>query len=136
MKTGSRVLAVAVMLSVASLAAVAAQEKQDMPRVSIDELKTLMQKKAVLVIDVRNMVEFGEGHIPGAMNIPYGQASAQEEDLRKEKRTIVLYCACDHEASAVRAGIEMDGLGIPNIKVLTGGWHEWVKRGEKVAKGS
>lgn len=124
----------AMALVAAAVAAVGAQAVRDVPRVSIDELKGLMAKKQVLVIDVRNLVEFGNGHIPGAMNIPYGQASEQEEALRQEKRTIVLYCACLEESSAARAAVEMDGLGIPNLKVLRGGWDEWVKRGEKVEK--
>lgn len=133
MKLQTLFLAAALVLALAPAAP--AQRPPEVPRVTIDELKTLMKKKTVLVIDVRNMVEFGEGHIPGAMNVPYGEPSKVEEQLRKEKRTIVLYCACPHEASALRAADEMGGLGIPNIKVLQGGWHEWVNRGEKVEKG-
>lgn len=121
-------------LAMAAVALVSAQAVRNVPRVSIDDLKVLMAKKQVLVIDVRNMQEFAGGHIPGAMNVPYGQASAQEEELRKEKRTIVLYCACVNESSAARAAVEMSDLGIPNIKVLLGGWDEWVKRGEKAEK--
>jgi rhodanese-related sulfurtransferase len=132
MKTQRMLLAAALVLSVTALAS--AQAVRNVPRVSIDELKSLMHKKTVLVIDVRNMVEFGQGHIPGAMNIPYGQASAEEEALRKEKRTIVLYCACVNESSAARAAVEMTELGIPNVKVLLGGWDEWMKRGERVEK--
>lgn len=132
MKTRIAMLVMILTMSMVSLAS--AQAVRNVPRVTIDELKALMTKKAVLVIDVRNMVEFGEGHIPGAMNIPYGQASAEEEQLRKEKRTIVLYCACVNESSAARAAVEMDGLGIPNVKVLLGGWEEWVSRGEKTEK--
>lgn len=129
-----RQLVMGLVLAIAAAVAVSAQAVRNVPRVSIDELKGLMAKKQVLVIDVRNMVEFGNGHIPGAMNIPYGQASAEEEELRKEKRTVVLYCACVNESSAARAAVEMTELGIPNIKVLLGGWDEWVKRGEKTEK--
>jgi rhodanese-related sulfurtransferase len=126
--------AVGIALVVAAVSVASAQAVRDVPRMSIDELKTLMTKNQALVIDVRNMEEFAGGHIPGALNIPYGQSSEQEEELRKEKRTIVLYCACVNESSAARAAVEMDGLGIKNIKVLLGGWDEWVKRGEKTEK--
>ncbi|MCA1586770.1 MAG: rhodanese-like domain-containing protein [Acidobacteria bacterium] len=131
--TRFRFLAGIVML-VGGVSLAGAQAVRNVPRMSIDELKSLMAKKQVLVIDVRNMQEFAGGHIPGAMNIPYGQSSAQEEELRKEKRTIVLYCACVNESSAARAATEMEGLGIPNLKVLLGGWDEWIKRGEKTEK--
>lgn len=129
-----RRLIAAIVLVLAAVSLASAQAVRNVPRVSIDDLKVMMAKTQVLVIDVRNMQEFGEGHIPGAMNIPYGQASAEEEALRKETRTIVLYCACVNESSAARAAVEMSDLGIPNIKVLLGGWDEWVKRGERTEK--
>jgi rhodanese-related sulfurtransferase len=112
----------------------AAQAVRNVPRISIDELKVLMAKRQALLVDVRNAQEFADGHIPGAINIPYGQASAQEEALRTEQRTIVIYCACVNESSAARAAVEFVGLGIPQPKALLGGWDEWVKRRETIEK--
>jgi rhodanese-related sulfurtransferase len=127
--------AVAVALVLAGFGvSVGAQAVRNVPRISIDELKGLMAKKQVLLVDVRNMQEFGEGHIPGAINIPYGQPSAHEETLRRETRTIVIYCACVNESSAARAAVEFAGLGIPQPKALLGGWDEWIKRGESIQK--
>jgi rhodanese-related sulfurtransferase len=124
-----------VLLAVVGLGAhPGAQAVRNVPRVSIDELKVLMARHQVLLVDVRNAQEFADGHIPGAINIPYGQASAQEDALRKEKRTIVLYCACVNESSAARAAVEFVGLGIPQPKALLGGWDEWVKRRETIEK--
>ena len=39
------------------------------PRISIDEVKALMAKKQVILVDVRDPQSFAEGHMPGAINI-------------------------------------------------------------------
>ena len=70
-----------------------AQAVRNVPRISIDEMKALMSKKQVLVIDVRDAQSFAEGHIPGAVHIPLADIAQHAERLKKEKRVIVTYCA-------------------------------------------
>jgi rhodanese-related sulfurtransferase len=132
MKRATSFLAVLALVGTSGI--LGAQAVRNVPRISIDELKVLMAKRQALLVDVRNAQEFADGHIPGAINIPYGQASAQEEALRTEKRTIVIYCACVNESSAARAAVELVGLGIPQPKALLGGWDEWLRRREPVEK--
>ena len=50
-----------------------AQAIRNVPRISIDELKALMEQNAVLVIDVRDPDSFAKGRIPGAVNVDYTQ---------------------------------------------------------------
>ena len=101
---------------------------------TIDELKPLIDKGAVLVIDVRRPDEFARGHIPGAVNMDYTLVSAQGARFKGETRTIVIYCACTNEMTAARAAVDLAALGIPGAKALEGGWNEWVERGEPVEK--
>jgi hydroxyacylglutathione hydrolase len=119
----------AVLCAVASLSA---QAVRNVPRISIDELKALMQQDAVLVLDVRNADEFKSGHIPGAVNLNYTRVTAEGARFRGESRTIVAYCACRNEMTAARAAVDLAAVGIPGAKALTGGWDEWLARGEKV----
>lgn len=128
----------AMMLSVATLVAGAtrvwAQAMRNVPRISIDELKVLLEKKNVLVIDVRDPTSFEAGHIPGAINVDYVNMPQQARRHLKETRAIVTYCACTNETTAARAAVDLVQAGVTNVKALTGGWNEWIRRGERVEK--
>lgn len=111
-----------------------AQAIRNVPRISIDELKTLIDQKAVLVIDVRDPDSFAKGRIPGAVNIDYTQVLREASKFSGEKRTIVAYCACANEMTAARASVDLAAKGVPGAKALRGGWDEWVQRGERIEK--
>jgi phage shock protein E len=58
------------------------------------------------VIDVRTDSEFQEGHLPGAINIPYDQITSRLAELPSDRsQPIVLYCR-----SGRRSGIALDSL--------------------------
>jgi 3-mercaptopyruvate sulfurtransferase SseA len=82
---------------VAGLAATAAVRAQyrtpPQTRITFEEFKTLYDQDAVLVLDVRAAESYRNGHIPGAILLPLGQVLTKVEDLKKEKRAIVAYCA-------------------------------------------
>ena len=122
------------LVAVCAVASLSGQAVRNVPRVSIDELKALMQQNAVLVLDVRNADEFASGHIPGAINLNYTRVTAEGGRFKGESRTIVAYCACANEMTAARAAVDLAALGIPGAKALQGGWDEWLARGEKVEK--
>ena len=110
------------------------QAIRNVPRISIDELKALMEKHAVLVIDVRTPEEYQKGRIPGAVNVDYTLMLEQANRFKGETRTIVTYCACSREMTSARAAVDLAAKGIAGAKALVGGWDEWVQRGEKVEK--
>jgi len=57
------------------------------------ELQNMMQTQpgGVIVVDVRDLEEFNEDHIPGAINLPLKNFAAGSGILDKEKK-IVVYC--------------------------------------------
>jgi len=124
----------AVALAEAEASAKEEQAIRNVPRITIDELKALMEQNAVLVIDVRDPESFAKGRIPGSVNVDYTQVLKQAERFAGEKRTIVAYCACANEMTAARASVDLAAKGIPGAKALKGGWDEWVQRGEKIEK--
>ena len=121
-------------LPAVALAEAGAQAIRNVPRISIDELKVLMEKKAVLVIDVRDPESFAKGRIPGAVNVDYTQALKQAAQFAGDTRTIVTYCACANEMTAARASVDLAAKGIAGAKALKGGWDEWLQRGERIEK--
>ena len=71
----------------------AAQNPATVPRVTIDEVKALMAKRQVVLVDVRDMQSFAHGHMPGARNIVFDDIPNHVEALKKDGRLIVTYCA-------------------------------------------
>ena len=60
--------------------------------INIDELKR-KQRNGAVIVDVRSSQEFKEGHINGAINIPYYEINKNVTNLLKDKnQEIVLYC--------------------------------------------
>jgi rhodanese-related sulfurtransferase len=125
---------VLVALVAAGAAALSAQAMRNVPRVSVDELQALIDRQAVVVVDVRDPGQFSEGRIPGAVNIDYTEMMAKGARFKGETRTIVTYCACVNETTAARAALDLAALGIPGAKALRGGWMEWKERGMAVEK--
>jgi rhodanese-related sulfurtransferase len=123
-----------VIIVVLAAASLSAQALRNVPRITIDELKPLIEQKAVLVLDGRRPHEFAEGHIPGAVNLDYTLVSAQGGRFKGETRPIVAYCACANEMTAARAAVDLAALGIAGAKALKGGWEEWTARGERIEK--
>jgi len=123
-------------VALAEAEALAKEEQaiRNVPRISIDELKMLMEQKNVLVIDVRDAESFSKGRIPGAVNVDYTQILKQAATFAGEKRTIVTYCACANEMTAARASVDLAAKGVAGAKALTGGWDEWVQRGERIER--
>jgi rhodanese-related sulfurtransferase len=128
---------VAALLHVSPSSAVPAvvQDLASVPRITIDEVKVLMARKQVVLVDVRDPMAFGQGHIPGAQNVPFDFLPDHVEKWKKDKRLVVTYCACLHEGTAASAALDMKAFGLTNVKALLGGYNEWVKRGEKIETG-
>ncbi len=57
----------------------------------MDELLTRMKSKNVIVLDVRPAIEFKNGHISGAINIPVEELATKLKKLPKNKE-YVAYC--------------------------------------------
>ena len=69
------------------------QAMRNVPRITIDEVKKLMAANQVLLIDVRDPMAFADGHMPGAINVPFDHLPNHVDAWKKEKRLLVTYCA-------------------------------------------
>lgn len=89
-----RVILIAFVIATTSMSALAwGQAMRNVPRISIDEVKELMAKNQVVLVDVRDAQSFAAGHMPGALNIVFDDIPNHVEALKKDKRVIVTYCA-------------------------------------------
>ena len=88
-----RALAFTLLLLASTGALLGAQAMRNVPRISIDDVKALMAKKQVVLIDVRDPQSFAEGHMPGAINVPFDHIPNHVDAWKAEKRLLVTYCA-------------------------------------------
>jgi predicted sulfurtransferase len=61
-------------------------------RISVNEVKDLLDKNQAIVIDVRNEASYNAGHIHGARLIPEADLPNHLSELPKDK-LIVTYCS-------------------------------------------
>ena len=98
-----------------------------MPRVSVDELRTLLaQGRAPVIVDVRSpqSVQLDDRRIPGALHVPLEEMPGLADRLSADHEVIV-YCDCPNEASAAVAARVLTSRGIKRVRPLTGGLDAW-----------
>lgn len=64
-------------------------------RIALDEFRRLQMAGEVLILDVRDLQSYRQGHLPGAILMTPEELSTDEgrTRLKGEKRTIVAYCS-------------------------------------------
>ena len=93
-------------------------------QISGAEAKALMDSESgYIILDVREQYEYDEGHIPGAILIPYGEiADRAEKELSDKNQLILVYCRSGRRSKI--AAEELVKLGYTNVKEF-GGIIDW-----------
>ena len=93
-------------------------------QISGSEAKALMDSESgYIILDVREQYEYDEGHIPGAILIPYGEiADRAEKELPDKDQLILVYCRSGRRSKI--AAEELVKLGYTNVKEF-GGIIDW-----------
>ena len=101
-------------------------------QVSMDEAIAMMEKESgYIILDVRTVQEFNEGHIPGAINIPNESINAMEiPELPDKDQLILVYCRSGNRSK--QASGKLVARGYTNV-VEFGGINSWP--GERVSGG-
>ena len=93
-------------------------------QISGAEAKAIMDSESgYIILDVREQYEYDEGHIPGAILIPYGEiADRAEKELPDKDQLILVYCRSGRRSKI--AAEELVKLGYTNVKEF-GGIIDW-----------
>ena len=105
----------------------------EVPRISAEDLKRMMdQKSKVIIVDTRDSLTYDDGHLAGAVNIyydPTADPSSREASLSAlpGDTLVVLYCECNNEEDSAPMVEEMWKLGYDHdkVKALKGGSIRW-----------
>ncbi|KPL68084.1 sulfurtransferase [Erythrobacter sp. SG61-1L] len=95
------------------------------------ELKAMLDRGEVQVVDVREPDEFQQGHIPGALNMPLSSFSPNKLP-ESQGKILVLNCL-----GGKRSGIALDQCGVAQSAVdthLAGGFGAWAQAGLPVER--
>ena len=69
------------------------QTEADVPRVTVEEAKSALDRGKAVLVDVRSVEAYAEGHAVGAMSIPLTQFETDIENLSLDKNQwIITYC--------------------------------------------
>jgi len=111
-----------------------AQTTPAVDMISADELKAkLAGNQQVTIIDVRSSEAYSSANqtIKGAIHfktrkLKYRLAYPPLKDIPKD-REIVTYCSCPKDEASIAAAQILQAGGFKRVRVLQGGWQEWMK---------
>jgi rhodanese-related sulfurtransferase len=106
--------------------------------IELPAFKQLYDANAALVVDAREPVPFAEGHIAGAISLPYNGALADPDriaGLEPAHRAIVVYCSGGKCELAIDLAKFLVESGKRKVLVYQGGYPEWQAAGYPVARG-
>ncbi len=92
--------------------------------ITVDEL-VLERERGATVIDVREVDEYIEAHVPGVRLVPLGTIPDEVDALPRDE---TLYVICRSGARSLRAADFLIANGFDAISVA-GGTMAWVQRG-------
>jgi membrane protein DedA with SNARE-associated domain/rhodanese-related sulfurtransferase len=106
-----------------------------MDRVTVDELKTLLDANEVgVILDVRSALsQAASGRIPGARRVDIKKIAEGLDGVPTDGEVIV-YCACPNEASAVKVAEKLRAAGFKRVRPLHGGIDAWIEAGLDVER--
>lgn len=85
----------------------------------------LMQNEGAILLDVREDIEWGAGHAPGARHIPLGRLPHRLRDL-PPRRTIITVCRSGARSGRAAGYLAREGHEVMN---LAGGMRAWARAG-------
>ena len=109
--------------------------------VSADEAKKLLDAKKAVFVDTRSAMNFGKGHVPGAVSLQYGEKSefAENFDASKDRfdlaklppdknAALVFYSHGPTGWKSYKAAVLAVRAGYKSVNYLRGGMDEWETR--------
>src|ERR1700730_15790702 len=89
-----------------------------------DQHEARQDEQEIVLVDVREKLEWNEGHIPGAIRVPRGYLELQiEEAVPDKSQKVVLYCAGG--VRSLMAGNTLQQMGYTDVVSMAGGFGQW-----------
>jgi rhodanese-related sulfurtransferase len=115
--------------------------------ITVDEGKALVGTKAATFIDTRNALNFGKGHVPGAVTAAYKEKSdpvenfdASQDSFAMDKlpadknAKVVFYSDGPTGWKSYKAAVLAVRAGYKNVMYMRSGFAEWEAKGAPVER--
>lgn len=102
------------------------EENPGVVDVDVDTVKAWFDAGDILLVDVREVSEYDQEHIPGARLMPLSVFDPSAFPVLTEKH-VVIHCALGQRSRT--AGEKLLAAGLPNVRHMAGGIVEWKARG-------
>ena len=89
--------------------------------------ESLQTDEKPTVIDVRIAKDYGDGHVPGSINIPQDDISDRKTEL-PEDRDAEIVMVCNIGKFSKYTTLYLKSLGYRNVRSMKGGMNEWVRK--------
>ena len=96
-----------------------------MENVNVNGWTNFKQVEDAVLIDVRTLAEFNEGHIEGAVHIDIFSPNFQNE-IQKLDKSKDYYLICRSGGRSMSAGNAMENIGFDRVTNLAGGMMGWI----------
>ena len=91
-----------------------------------------MRENGAFVLDVRELNEWEDGHIPDATLIPLGQIESRMDEVPKDQ-VVVIVCRSGNRSAQARDILK--NAGFTNITSMAGGMNQWIAKSYEVEIG-
>ena len=99
------------------------EKKAEYKKITSDEAKNIMLTEKPIVVDVRSLEEYNEGHIPNAISVPLETIENEAETKLKNKDALILvYCRSGRRSR--EAALRLIEKGYTNV-IDFGGIQDW-----------
>ena len=99
------------------------EKKAEYKKITSDEAKNIMLTEKPIVVDVRSLEEYNEGHIPNAISVPLETIENEAETKLKNKDDLILvYCRSGRRSR--EATLRLIEKGYTNV-IDFGGIQDW-----------
>jgi rhodanese-related sulfurtransferase len=106
--------------------------------VPLDEAEAVFFAHGAVFLDARSRELFEEGHIEGALNLPWDDFDQRFDGAMSgipRETPIVTYCDGEGCGLSRELAVALLGKGYLNVRVLVNGWTLWQEKGLPTARG-
>ncbi|MBF0258649.1 MAG: rhodanese-like domain-containing protein [Desulfamplus sp.] len=100
--------------------------------ISLQQAGALFDQKAVLFLDARPVSIYEEGHIQGAISLPWQDIDSHFMEIANQlegQKNIVTYCDGESCELSHELALFLKEMGFDNVHVLVNGWSAWLAAG-------
>lgn len=119
-----------VIIFFASLFFISCANAQEIKTISTIEIKELLSKDKIQLVDVRTPVELRYGYIESALFINYFDYNFTEKAIQKldKNKPVYLYCRTGNRSGKATKMLQEKGFEVYNV---LGGYNQWKKENNK-----